>query len=118
MAGGVRRGLVCGLLVVALRLVGRLMWRHPADRAMKLVAPQAPVSALNTIAAVTEQMIATLRGEDDLTNVELRVVKYGPVCWRLADEDGLLLPGEWPTPVDAYSARLKVLEQLRAVGEV
>mgnify|MGYP000977548715 CR=1 FL=1 len=69
--------MVGGVLVVALRLVGR-------------------VSAMfHPVPSLEEQVAAGVR---------LRVVAReagGTVIWKIADTDGAVLPGSWPTPEEA-----------------
>jgi len=79
---GVRTRLVGGVLVVALRLVGRVS-------EMFYPAP-----------SIEEQIYQTMREG----GMRLRVIaRQGPggTIWQIADTDGTPLPGSWPTPEEA-----------------
>lgn len=83
--------MVGGVLVVALRLVGRVSAMfHPVPS-----LAFARKALFGRLAADREQVAAGVR---------LRVVAReagGTVIWKIADTDGAVLPGSWPTPEEA-----------------
>ena len=109
--------MVGGVLVVALRLVGRVSAMfHPVPSLYNESIRTGDVDAVElrrALISLAQRAIEAEEGVKAMTfsieeqvaaGVRLRVVAReagGTVIWKIADTDGAVLPGSWPTPEEA-----------------